>query len=254
MIQVVLCCLRQTLNTLDSSSSFSFKELFISTEEIEPTPTLATLYTGNPVVDQTPGLAWINSETIKLLATTVETLGFLSTSATSTTGDDFTLVNPSPTETVRVITITGELDGLRRQLMVSATVPVPVPTPVRTNSVDLELENDEVWLETESDILKIRPSPTSWHGGNNRSTSTLTYSAKQVPTVTEGTTSESNEAISTSSGSMSTASPQASNLPASTNQDSEALATAAQAMSLETTQRGSDQATNVAKASKAHYG
>ena len=55
-----------TLNTLDSSSSFIFKELFISTEEIEPTPTLVTLYTGNPVVDQTPGLAWINSETMKV--------------------------------------------------------------------------------------------------------------------------------------------------------------------------------------------
>ena len=55
-----------TLNTLDSSSCFSFKELFISTEEIEPTPTptLATLYTGNPMVDQTPGLAWVNSETV----------------------------------------------------------------------------------------------------------------------------------------------------------------------------------------------
>ena len=172
----------QTLNTLDSSSSFSFKELFISTEEIEPTPTLATLYTGNPLVDQTPGLAWINSETIKLLATTVETLGFLSTSTTSTTGDDFTLVNPSPTETMKVMTITGELDGLRRQLMSSATV--PVPTPVQTNSGDPELESGEVWLETGSDVLKIRPSPTSYGG-----TATLSYSVRRAD-VTSGGSAE----------------------------------------------------------------
>ena len=58
----------QMLNTLESSGTSRFVERFVSTEEIEPTPTLATLYTGNTVVDQTSGLTWINSETIRLLA------------------------------------------------------------------------------------------------------------------------------------------------------------------------------------------
>ena len=205
-----------TLNTLKSSSTIRFLEPVISTEEIEPTPTLATLYTGNPVVDQTPGLAWVNSETMRLLATTVETLGFLSTSTTSTTGDDFTLLSPSPTETVKVMTITGELDGLRRQLMASATV--PVPTPVRTNSVDPGLEDNEVWLETESDVLRVRPSPIEKYGKISSGTHPFTFSVKQVPTVTGGSPSESHENVSATPDSTPTESSQASNLQSSEEQ------------------------------------
>ena len=163
---------------------------FISTEEIEPTPTLATLYTGNPVVDQTPALAWINSTTIKLLATTVETVNFLST-ATSSTDDDLTLINPSPTESVKLwTTIAGELDGLKRRLMSSATV--PVPTPVQTHYDDPELENDDIYLETNTDILTIRPGPSKLYGSNNKS-ATFSFTAKKAGTSTEaqsgGTTS-----------------------------------------------------------------
>ena len=172
-----------TLNTVESPGTASFVELFISTEEIEPTPTLATLYTGNPVVDQTPGLAWVNSETIRLLATTVETFGFLSTSTTSTTGDDFTLVNPSSTESVRALTtITGELNELRRRLMSSATV--PVPTPVQTNINDFELDDNEIQLETAFDFLIIRPSPSGQYESNSE-TSAFTFTVKQMGTSTE---------------------------------------------------------------------
>ena len=57
-----------------------FAGLFIAKEEIEPTPTLETLYTDNPV-NQTTGLAWINRETIKLLRTGLKPW----TSACSTT-------------------------------------------------------------------------------------------------------------------------------------------------------------------------
>ena len=132
-----------TLNTLKSSSTARFVDLFISTEDTEPT--LATLYTGNPVLDQTPGLAWVNSETMKLLATTVEAVNLLSTSSSSSKFDEFTLINPSPTETVKVMTtITGELDELRRRLMSSAIV--PVPTPVRTNVNTPLWETDEILL------------------------------------------------------------------------------------------------------------
>ena len=187
----------QTLNTLDSSSSFSFKELFISTEEIEPTPTLATLYTGNPLVDQTPGLAWINSETIKLLATTVETVNLLSTSTSSSKFDESTLIDPAPTATAKVMTtILGELDELRRRLMSSATVPVVMPTPVRISSEDPELESDEVWLETEFNVLTIRPTPSRQNGRGRVETNSLTYSVKQV-----GTTSDSVSHVSPSTSS-----------------------------------------------------
>ena len=187
----------QTLNTLDSSSSFSFKELFISTEEIEPTPTLATLYTGNPVVDQTSGLEWINNETIKLLAITVETVNLLSTSTSSSDFDESTLIDPAPTATAKVMTtILGELDELRRRLMSSATVPVVMPTPVRISSEDPELESDEVWLETEFNVLTIRPTPSRQNGRGRVETNSLTYSVKQV-----GTTSDSVSHVSPSTSS-----------------------------------------------------
>ena len=202
----------QTLNTLDSSSSFSFKELFISTEEIEPTPTLATLYTGNPVVDQTPGLAWVNSETIRLLATTVETVNLLSTS-TSSTNDEFTLIDPSPTESVKVLTtIAGELGELRRRLMSSAAV--PVPTPVQTDNDDPDLESDEVWLDTELDVLKIRPSPTSLHGSSSEARS-FVFTVRQAGTTTNsGAENTFSGSKSVSSVSATTEVLQSSNLPA----------------------------------------
>ncbi len=176
-----------TLNTLEGSSAFSVVERFISTEEVEPTPTLATLYTGHPVVDQTPALSRVNRETMTLLAETIETVNLLSTS-TSSMDDEFTEIDPAPTEAVKVVTtITDELDVLIRRLMSSTTV--PVPTPVRTNIGDPELESDEVWLVTESDDeLKIRPSSTRRYGSNSRSTSTLTYSVKHM-----GTTSDRDE-------------------------------------------------------------
>ena len=204
-----------------------FVERFIPAEEIGPAPTLVTLYTGNPVVDQTSGLAWINRETMRLLATTVETMNSLSTS-TSGTDNDLTLIDPEPTETVKVMmTISGELDELRSRLMSSATV--PVPTLVPTNLNDHGLESDEVWLEAGPDILKIRPSPSVRYESSCGTTSSFTFSVKQVPTVTGAATSKSDETIATTSAPASTESPQASNLPASKKQGVEAVATTAQA-------------------------
>ena len=187
-----------TLNTLDSYSSLSFNELFIPTEEIEPTPTLATLYTGNPLIDQTPGVAWINSETIKLLATTVETVNLLPTLTSSSEFDEFSLINPSPTEIVKVMTtITGELDELRRRLLSSASV--PVATPVQNNNDDPELESDEIRMEMEFDVLRIRPSPVEQYGNTSKATSALTYSVKQA-----GTTSDRDEKPTSSASDVST--------------------------------------------------
>ena len=178
-----------TLNTLKSSGTTRFEKRFIPTGEIEPTPTLVTLYTGNPVVDQTPGLAWINSETIKLLATTVETMNLLSRS-TSSVDDDFTLVNPSPTGSVKVLTtIPGELDELRRRLMSSATV--PVPTPVQTKMDDPEPESDEFILVTDTGILMIRPSSTQPAKYSSPGSYTMSWQPKQAPVTGAGSSSVS---------------------------------------------------------------
>ena len=206
----------QTLNTLDSSSSFSFKELFISTEEIEPTPTLATLYTGNVVVDQTPGLEWINSETMKLLATMVETVNLLPTSTSSSEFDEFSLINPSPTDTVKVMTtITGELDELRRLLISSATA--SVVTPVQSNSDDSELESDEIMLEIHTDILMIRPSPSGKYGKSSGETNAFTFSVKQVPTSTGSANAEArsgnNEPTTSETQTTATEEPKGTNFP-----------------------------------------
>ena len=210
----------QTLNTLGSSSSFSFEELFISTEDIEPTPTLVTLYTGNPVVDQTPGLALVNSQTMKLLATTVETVNLFPTSTSSSEFDESAFIDPAPTETVKVMTtITGELDELRRLLISSATV--PVPTPVQTDNDDPELESDEIWLEMEFDILMIRPSPSGQYKSSG-DTSAFTFTVRQVGTSTGGgieSTSPTSGATSTMHESPSTETPQASPSPVSTAQN-----------------------------------
>ena len=205
------------LYTLDSPTTFSLIERFISTEDIEPTPTLTTLHTGNPLVDQTPGLAWINSETLKLLATTVQTVNFLATSTSSSTDDDFALINPSVTEGLKVMTtITGELDELRKRLMSSANTPMPTPTPMKTIFEDPELESDEIQLETEFDILLIRPSPSGLYKSSGE-TSAFTFTVKQVGTSAGGgieNTSPTSGATSTVHESSSTETPQASPSPA----------------------------------------
>ena len=205
-----------TLNTLQSSSTTSFEELFISTEDIEPTPTLATLYTGNPVVDQTPGLAWINSVTIKLLATTVQTVNLLPTSTTSSDFDESALIDPAPTDTVKVMTtITGELDELRRLLISSATA--PVVTPVQSNSDDSELESDEIMLEIHTDILMIRPSPSGKYGKSSGETNAFTFSVKQVPTSTGSANAEArsgnNEPTTSETQTTATEEPKGTNFP-----------------------------------------
>ena len=197
--------------------SRSFAELLLPAgEEIKPTPTLATLYTGNSVVDNTPGLVLVSNETMKLMATTIETISLQSTS-TSSMDDKFTQSDIEPTETVRVMTtITGELDGLRSELMSSATT-VPVATrvqtsPVQTNILYSELGGEEVWLEGETGVLKIRPSPGGHSGSSRRVAGSLTYAVKQVGTTTSGVKSASSTSDPSAAGYASslTAIPQAS--------------------------------------------
>ena len=107
-------------------------------------------------------------------------MNFLSTS-TTTTDDDLILINPSPTESVKVMTtITGELDELRRRLMSSAIV--LVPTPVQTGVDTLLWESDELLLETETSILTVRPSPVSQYTKSD-TRSFFSFTVKQVGTT-----------------------------------------------------------------------
>ena len=168
-----------TLNTLEGSATPGFVERFMSTEEIEPTPVLATFNSGAPVMMS--GFAWVSLKVMTLSTTVVETANLLSTPA-STMDDDYTQVQSSPSKRLIVLTtITGELDTLRERLMSSASL--PVPTPVQNNSDDPELEANEACLETQLDILNIRPSPGRL---GIKGTSSFSFSVKPVLTADGG--------------------------------------------------------------------
>ena len=211
--------LTQTLPPLRTVSSETF---FISSEHIEPTPTIATLYTGIPVIDQTPGVSWINSETMRLLAETVEMANLFA--ASSRSDDELTLITPSPTNSVKVLTtITAEQDELLRQL--TSTRPIPAPTPVKTGYDPSFMEDKEILIETRLDILKIKPSPSQqWHKDqwhkDNTETASFIFTVKQVGTSTgggtESTSSENHDSTQDQKGSTpSSDSPEATNLPKS---------------------------------------
>ncbi len=226
----------------------------LSNTAIEPTPThiplefpqpTATLHTGNEVIDKTPGILLVSSPVMTWLAETVTTVSH-SRQAMDVDESLSPIIEPTLTQQrVMLTTITEEEDELLRKLTSTSTMPMPTPTLVENRM----WEDDLVRLEMKTDILTIRPSPSSQYLSNNATVSSITFSGKQVPTVTEGSTSGNRETTSTASDSTSTDSPQASNLPASTNQGVEGVTTAVQAMSLgakSDTQDESEQATNIA--------
>ena len=189
--------------------------LFISTQQIDPTPAIATFYTGNPVVDQTSGLRWISSEIMTLTAETIETIPLLRTSTSPVCEDP--VPRPSPTDSVKVLTtITRENNELSQRLTSTSTIPTPTPTNTFFDH-DPQEDEEEIWLETEWDILKIRPSPASRYGDKSSTGGSLTFTVKQVPMSSgsaSGSTSSNSESSSGTPGSATTESPQASNFPA----------------------------------------
>ena len=194
-----------------------------------PQPT-ATVHTGNEVVDKAPGILLVSSPVMTWLAETVTAVSY----SKQAMGFDETLspiIEPTPTQQKTMLTtITEEEDELLRKLTSTSAMPMPTPTPTL---VENRLwEDGSVRLKIETDILTIKPSPSEQ--GNSGTTRSFTFSMKQVPTVIADTTSGNQETSSTASGSTSTDSPQASNLPVSTNQGVEGVTTAAQALSLGT--------------------
>ena len=189
--------------------------LFISTQQIDPAPAIATFYTGNPVVDQTSGLRWISSGIMTLTAETIETILLLQTSTSSVYKDPDP--QPSPTDSVKVLTtITRENNELLQRLTSTSALPTPTPTNTFAGD-DPQEDEEEIWLETEWDILKIRPSPASRYGNSNRTGGSLTFTVKQAPTGSgsaSGSISSNSESSSGTSDSATTGSPQASNFPA----------------------------------------
>ncbi len=195
-----------SLNTLKDPGTASSESLFIPTGQIEPTPTMPTLYTGIPVIDQTPGVSWINSETMKLLAETVQMMNLLETSNSS--DDELTPILPSPTDSVNVLTtITTEEDELLRRLTSTPAI------PVRAEDSRYFMEEEEFLLETDLDILKIRPSPSQLNSSGTE-TASFTFTVKQMGTATGGgTESTSSKNDESTQSHQSSDTPQASSLP-----------------------------------------
>ena len=141
------------------------------------------------------------------------------------------IIEPSQTQKKEMLTtITEEQDELLRKLTSTSTTPMPTPMP--TGVENRMWEDGSIRLEIATDILTIKPSPSRQYGDSSETISSVSFSVKQVPTVTEISTSGNRETSSTISDSTSTDSPQASNLPASTNQGVEGVTTAVHAMSL----------------------
>ena len=173
----------QTLNTVANIKTSRPEVFFVSTKQIEPSPVIATLYTGIPEVDQTPGLAWINRETMSGLAETVTTFNDVVKSPEAI--DLFDTDNPSPTETVKMkvlTTVTRELDSRIRRLLSTSRVPVATPVPSRYDDSQQKEEKEVLaWLETGEDSLIIKPSPTGQYGSSTSAAATLTWQPRQAP-------------------------------------------------------------------------
>lgn len=226
---------------------------------IETTPThiplafpqpSTTLHTGNDAVDKTQGILLVNSPMMTWLAETVTTVSY----SRQAMGSEETLspiIEPTSTQKAMLTTITEEEDELLRKL--TSTLAMPMPTPTPTLVENRLWEDGLVRLEIETDILSIKPSPSGQYEESSGTTSSFTYSVKKVPTVSADTAPGNQEASSTVSGSTSTDSPQASNLPTSKKQGVEEVTVAAQAKNLETkeeVQKESDKTTVALTTSK----
>ena len=178
----------------------------LSNTAIEPTPThiplefpqpTATLHTGNEVVDKTPGILLVSSPVMTWLAETVTTVSH-SRQAMDSDESLSPIIEPTPTQQkVMLTTITEEEDELLRKLTSTSTMPMPTSTPAL---VENRLwEDGSIWLEMDTDILTIKPSPSGHYGSRSETTHSFTFSVKQVPTVTEGSTSGNRETASSTS-------------------------------------------------------
>ena len=203
-------------------SPVSTEQFFSAGTFIKPTPIhiplafpqpTATLHTGNEVVDKTPGILLVSTSIREWLAATISTSGLVEEMPSRSADETLSpIIEPTPTQQkVMLTTISLEEGELLRKLTSTTT---PVPTPVPTLAVNRMWEDGLIRLEIETDILSIKPSPSGQYGSSSETSHSFTFSVKQVPTVTEGSTSGNREASSTASGSTTTDSQQANPPPA----------------------------------------
>ena len=164
-----------------SRSIFPSHTLFVSTQQNEQSPALATLQTGHSVVDRTPALAFLNSETISQLAHTIETIDLTLTS--DRTRKHFTEVIPTSTDSIAVFpTVTTEAGGLSGLITTLGAIPTQA---VIEDDPEMSLCEDSkaIRLEMESGDLVIRPTPSKPYDCNSKTSYSLSYYVRQAGTT-----------------------------------------------------------------------
>ena len=173
-------------------SPVSTEQFFSAGTFIKPTPIhiplafpqpTATLHTGNEVVDKTPGILLVSSLVREWLAETISTSSLVEEMPTGNAAETLSpIIEPTPLQQrIMLTTISQEEDELIRKLTSTATT--PVPTPVPTLVVNRMWEDGLIRLEVGADILTIKPSPSGQYD-SSETTSSFTFSVKQVPTET----------------------------------------------------------------------
>lgn len=182
----------RTLNTQDIAPTRT-QAVFLSPRqsELSPAPSSVTFYTGHPVVDQTSGLAFINSETMNLLATTITTMNLLS--ASGRLRESIAQTEPTSARTDSVFpTVTVEAEEISGLL-----VPTGSAVIEKEDELELRQEQSAVRLEGSSEILEIRPAPTST--GTVTSHRQWTFTVKEVSNTPSEVQSTSNPTLTPAS-------------------------------------------------------
>ena len=178
----------QTLNTLDIAPSRT-QNVFLSARQpgrFSPAPASVTFYTGHPVIDESAGLAFINSDTISRLANVITTVDLLSASGRVTESfgqkksTSFASGSAFSTVMVEAETIRGLLVTLGLQ---------PTSVEVEQEELDNSEEATVVRLKTSSEVLEIGPSPT--YGNSASGSSQMTFTVRAV----SNTASESSSTV-----------------------------------------------------------
>ncbi len=214
--------LPDNVNVTEPLYPVSTEVVKLSGTAIKPTPThiplefpqpTATLHTGNEVVDKTPGILLVSSPVMTWLAETVTTVSH-SRQAMDSDESLSPIIEPTPTQQkVMLTTITEEEDELLRKLTSTSTMPTPTPTLVENRL----WEGGSIWLEIETDILTIQPSPSGQYGVSMR-TNSFSFTTRQVSvskSSDEGGKSSKDEQTTTHSDSIKSQIPQMTNLPES---------------------------------------
>ena len=178
----------RTLNTLDIAPART-QAVFLSSRQSGHSPALAsvTFCTGDPVVDQTPSLVFINRETMSLLANTITTVNLLSASGRVTEG--ISLVEPTSSRTASVFsTVTVEAEGISGLLTSMEAVPTSVGIE-REREAENGEEQRAIRLKTESEILEIRPTPT--YDSTDSSRGQWTFTVREVTNTASDSSSTS---------------------------------------------------------------